>query len=62
MLAIFGVVFASLGAALILFALTFVSLLIGVIITAMIILTSGQLIDGFARKRGLTNWLPGDSR
>lgn len=62
MLAIFGVVFASLGAALILFALTFVSLLSGVLITAMIILTLGQLIDGFARKRGLTNWLPGGSR
>jgi hypothetical protein len=62
MLAIFGVVFASLGAALILFALTFVSLLSGVIITAMTILTCGQLIDGFARKRGLTSWLPGGSR
>ena len=62
MLAIFGVVFATLGAALILFALTFVSLLIGAIITAMIVLISGQLIDGFARKRGLTNWLPSGSR
>ncbi len=62
MLAIFGVVFASLGAALILFALTFVSLLSGVLITAMIILTLGQPIDRFARKRGLTNWLPNGSR
>ena len=62
MLAIFGIVFASLGATLILFALTFVSLLSGAIITAMIILTCGRLIDGFARKRGLTSWLPSGSR
>jgi amino acid permease len=43
--------FASLGAALILGALTFVSALIGVVITAMIILMCGPLIDKVLEKR-----------
>jgi hypothetical protein len=43
--------FAALGAALILGALTFVSALIGVVITAMIILMCGPLIDRFLAKR-----------
>jgi hypothetical protein len=43
--------FASLGAALILGALTFVSALIGVVITAMIILMCGPLIDRVLAKR-----------
>jgi hypothetical protein len=44
--------FAALGAALILGALTFVSALIGGVITAMIILMCGPLIDRFLAKRG----------
>jgi hypothetical protein len=47
----FGVVFASIGAALILGALTYVSLLIGVLIHFMIILMSGPLIDRFLARR-----------
>jgi hypothetical protein len=47
----FGVVFASIGAALILGALTYVSLLIGVLIHFMIILLSGPLIDRFLARR-----------
>jgi hypothetical protein len=43
--------FASLGAALILGALTFVSALLGVVITAMIILMCGPLIDRFLARR-----------
>jgi hypothetical protein len=43
--------FASLGAALILGALTFVSALIGVVITAMIILMCGPIIDRFLARR-----------
>jgi hypothetical protein len=47
----FGVVFASIGAALILGALTYVSLLIGVLIHFMIVLMSGPLIDRILARR-----------
>ncbi|MGH7497755.1 MAG: hypothetical protein ACREL3_02770 [Gemmatimonadales bacterium] len=48
-----GVLLAGIGASLILGALTFVSLLIGGIVNAMIVLMSGPLIDGaLARGRG----------
>jgi hypothetical protein len=43
--------FAAIGAALILGALTFVSALIGVLITAMIILMCGPLIDRYLARR-----------
>jgi Flp pilus assembly protein TadB len=43
--------FASIGAALILGALTFVSALIGGVITAMIILMCGPLIDRYLARR-----------
>jgi hypothetical protein len=45
------ILFASLGAALILGALTFVSALIGGLVNAMIILMCGPLIDRFLEKR-----------
>jgi len=48
----FGVLFASIGAALILGALTYVSILIGVLVNFMIILMSGPLIDKVLAKRG----------
>lgn len=48
----FGVLFASIGAALILGALTYVSILIGVLIHFMIILMSGPLGDRFLARRG----------
>ena len=47
----FGVLFASIGAALILGALTYVSLLIGVLVHFMIILLSGPVIDRFLARR-----------
>ncbi|MGH7508887.1 MAG: hypothetical protein ACREMZ_05410 [Gemmatimonadales bacterium] len=48
-----GVLFASIGAALIIGALTYVSILIGILIHFMIILMSGPLIDrAIARRRG----------
>jgi hypothetical protein len=47
----FGVLFAAIGAALILGALTYVSLLIGVLVHFMIILMSGPLIDRFLARR-----------
>jgi len=48
----FGVIFATLGAGMILFALTYVTLLVGAIVNAMVVLMSGPLIDRLvARKR-----------
>jgi hypothetical protein len=47
-----GVLLATIGASLILGALTFVSALIGGIINAMIVLMAGPLIDKMMMKRG----------
>ncbi len=47
-----GVLLATIGASLILGALTFVSALIGVVVNAMIVLMCGPIIDGIANKRG----------
>jgi amino acid permease len=46
-----GILLASIGAALILGALTFVSTLIGVLITAMIFLMCGPIIDRLLARR-----------
>ncbi|HEY8106216.1 MAG TPA: hypothetical protein VIE46_08915 [Gemmatimonadales bacterium] len=43
----FGVLFATIGAAAILAALTFVSGLAGVLITSMIVLFAGPILDRF---------------
>jgi hypothetical protein len=48
----FGVLFATIGAGAILAALTFVSALAGVVITSMIILFAGPVIDRFLPGRG----------
>jgi hypothetical protein len=48
---IFGRVFAGLGAGMILFALTFVTLLVGVLVNSMVALISGPLIDRFLAKK-----------
>jgi hypothetical protein len=46
------ILFAILGAAMILFALTYVTLLIGGLVNAMVVLISGPLVDRLlARKR-----------
>jgi hypothetical protein len=47
-----GVVLATIGASLILGALTFVSALIGVLVNAMIVLMCGPLIDRLFARRG----------
>jgi hypothetical protein len=47
-----GVLLATIGASLILGALTFVSALIGLVVNAMIVLMCGPIIDGVLRKRG----------
>jgi hypothetical protein len=46
-----GVLLATIGASLILGALTFVSLLIGLLVNAMIVLMCGPIIDAMLRKR-----------
>ncbi len=47
-----GVLLASIGASLILGALTFVSALIGVLVNAMIVLMTGPIIDNVLARRG----------
>jgi len=49
-----GVLLATIGAALILSALTFVSALIGVLVNAMIALMAGPLVDRILSRRGRT--------
>lgn len=51
MLTVIGILFASLGAGLILFALGYVTTLVGVLVNAMIILMSGPLLDRFLKNR-----------
>ncbi len=47
----FGVLFATVGAGAVLGALTFVSLLVGALITSMIVLFTGPLIDRVLARR-----------
>ena len=47
----FGVLFASIGAGAILFALAFVSLLIGVVVNAMAVLIAGPVVDRMQARR-----------
>jgi len=47
-----GVIFATIGASLILGALTFVSALIGLLVNAMIALMCGPIIDRMLARRG----------
>ena len=55
----FGRILAGIGAGGILAALTFVSLLIGVVVHGMIILIAGKPIDDFFRKKGEQPFVPG---
>ena len=47
-----GVLLATIGASLILGALTFVSALIGGVINAMILLMAGPIVDNIVARRG----------
>jgi len=47
-----GVLLATIGASLILGALTFVSALIGLLVNAMIVLMCGPIIDAVSARRG----------
>jgi hypothetical protein len=57
-----GRIFAGIGAAGVLGALTFVSLLIGVLVHGMIILMAGKPIDDYLRKKGEDVYEPGSSK
>lgn len=57
-----GRVFATIGAAGVIAALTYVSLLIGVIIHGMIILMAGKPVDDYFRKKGEEVYEPGSAR
>jgi hypothetical protein len=59
---ILGRVFAVIGAAGVLGALTFVSLLIGVLIHGMAILMAGKPIDNYLRKKGEDIYEPGSAK
>ena len=48
----FGMFMAGLGAAAIIGALTFVTLVIGGLVNGMVVLIAGPLIDGYLAKRG----------
>jgi hypothetical protein len=58
---IVGRVFAGIGAVGVLGALTFVSLLIGVLIHGMVILMAGKPIDDYLRKKGEDVYRPGSA-
>ncbi len=57
-----GRIFAGIGAAGMLAALAFVSLLIGVLIHGMIALMAGKPIDDFLRKKGEEVYQPGSAK
>lgn len=57
-----GRIFAGIGAAGVLAALTFVSLLIGVLIHGMIVLMAGKPIDDFFRRKGEEVYEPGSAK
>jgi hypothetical protein len=57
-----GRVFATIGAGGVLAALTFVSLLIGVLINGMILLMAGKPIDDYLRKKGQEVYEPGSAK
>ena len=48
---LFGIVFATLGAGMILFALTYVTLLVGGLVNAMVVLMAGPLMDRLLTKK-----------
>jgi hypothetical protein len=51
MLELLGLVLAALGAGMILSALTFVTLLIGVLVNAMVVLMAGPIVDKIVKEK-----------
>ena len=58
---ILGRIFAGIGALAVLGALTYVSILIGIVIHGMIILMAGKPVDDFLRKKGEDVYQPGSA-
>ena len=56
---LFGRIFAGIGATVVIGALTFVSLLIGVLVHLMIALMAGKPVDAWFRRRGHKVFTPG---
>lgn len=56
---VLGRIFAGIGAGGVLAALTYVSILIGIVIHGMIMLIGGKPIDEFLRKKGQDVFEPG---
>jgi hypothetical protein len=56
---IFGRILAGIGAGGVLAALTFVSILIGILIHGMIALTMGKPVDDYFKKKGVRVFEPG---
>lgn len=59
---VLGIIFASIGAAGVLGALTYVSILAGVLIHGMIIIMAGPVIDAFFKKKGEQVYEPGSAK
>ncbi len=59
---IIGRIFAGIGAAGVLCALTFVSILIGIIIHGMAILMGGKPIDNYFKSKGEQVYEPGSAK
>jgi len=59
---VLGIIFAIVGAAGVLGALTYVSILAGILIHGMIIIMAGPIIDGFFKKKGEQVYQPGSAK
>ena len=59
---ILGIIFAAIGAVGVLGALTYVSILAGVLINGMIVVMAGPLIDAYLRKKGEPVYEPGSAK
>jgi len=58
----FLLVFAIIGAGGVLFALTYVSILVGILVNGMILIMAGPLIDKYFRRKGEQVYEPGSAR
>jgi len=59
---IIGRIFAIIGAAGVLTALTFVTVLVGILVHGMIIIMAGPIIDGYFKKKGQQVYQPGSAK
>jgi hypothetical protein len=57
-----GRIFAGIGAAGVLFALTYVSILVGILVNGMIVLMAGPIIDAYYKRKGEQVFEPGSAK